>query len=159
MWLSQIVQSILKAVAPTASDSSYPIGWLWIDQVLDRAYLLVDVTAGSATWLEIGAGGGFVIVQGTVTLVGGIATVTGPGLWTIETEAAAATDELDKIVGLNEGEIVLLQPANNARVTMVTPGAFMDLAFDFPLDNVAAKYALISAGSDVCEELYRASNT
>ena len=153
------MKSVLRSVPPTGSDAGFAVPEIWIDAVANRAYILLDVTAGVATWREIGSSGPFYASQGEVTIAGGIVAVTGPGLWTIDTESDDPTDELDKITGLVAGEVVLLQPADNARVTTVTPGAFMDLQFDFPLDNVAAKFALISAGSDVCEELSRASNT
>ena len=159
VWLSSLVTKVLKSLPPTSGDASYSLSKIWIDQAADRAYILLNVTAGVATWREVGGAGPFYASQGEVTIASGIVTVTGPGLWTIDTQSDDATDELDRINGLVAGEVVLLQPADNARVTTVTQGAFMDLQFDFPLDNVAAKFGLISAGSDVCEELSRASNT
>lgn len=44
---------ILAQRAPTTSDIAYPLGQVWVDEVGNDAYMLVDVTAASATWSAI----------------------------------------------------------------------------------------------------------
>ena len=56
---------IIAQRAPTTSDIAYPIGQQWIDEVGDDAYILVDVTAGVATW------------NVTATTPGNVDTLTG----------------------------------------------------------------------------------
>lgn len=41
---------ILAKRAPTAQDTGYPLGQLWLDKTGDDYYGLVDVSAGVATW-------------------------------------------------------------------------------------------------------------
>lgn len=50
-WIG--LEYIYKALAPTAADNGYAVPTLWIDTVANKAYLLVDVTGGVATWLKI----------------------------------------------------------------------------------------------------------
>ena len=57
--LSQVFPApIIAQRAPTTADISYPIGQGWIDEVGDDAYVLVDVTAGTATWVVTAASSG-----------------------------------------------------------------------------------------------------
>ncbi len=57
--LSQVFPApIIAQRAPTSSDIAYPIGQSWIDEVGDDAYILVDVTAASATWVVSAASAG-----------------------------------------------------------------------------------------------------
>lgn len=64
--ISQIFPApIIAARAPTTSDIKYPIGQQWVDTVGDDAYILVDVTAGVATW------------NVTATTPGNVDTLTG----------------------------------------------------------------------------------
>lgn len=44
---------ILAARAPTTSDIQYPIGQLWVNTDHNDGYMLVDVTAATATWALI----------------------------------------------------------------------------------------------------------
>lgn len=41
---------ILSQRVPTTADYKYPIGQVWIDEVGENSYTLVNVTAASATW-------------------------------------------------------------------------------------------------------------
>jgi len=46
---------ILAQRAPTTSDYQYPIGQIWVDEVGDDAYILVDVASNTATWQVMAA--------------------------------------------------------------------------------------------------------
>lgn len=49
--LPDIFPTPIKAQrAPTAADTGYPIGQMWVDQPSDDVYVLTTVTAGAATW-------------------------------------------------------------------------------------------------------------
>ena len=50
------VPYVLKTTAPTPTDDGYSEPTLWLDTSANKAYLLVDNTAGNATWSPIGGG-------------------------------------------------------------------------------------------------------
>lgn len=56
---------VIAQRAPLTTDIRYPIGQQWVDEVGDDAYILVDVTAASATW------------NVTATTPGNVDTLTG----------------------------------------------------------------------------------
>jgi hypothetical protein len=66
----------VQSRTPTSSDWNYPIGKRWIDKLGGQAYFLSSVTSSAgvntANWVFSGG------ASGTVTLVGGTATVTTP---------------------------------------------------------------------------------
>lgn len=87
----------------------------------------------------------------TKTIVAGVATVTGPGEFLIDTEGAAATDDLDKIAGLAAGEVVIIKAANDARTIVLKQGAYLKLGgIDFSLNNAYDVAVLQCVGSDIC---------
>ena len=63
---------------PTGTDIGYTVPTLWLDEVANKAYILVDVTAGVATWSENGAGLGYTAenVANKVTSISGASTDT-----------------------------------------------------------------------------------
>lgn len=96
----------------------------------------------------------------TVTISGGIIALNGPGYYLVETEGAAASDALDKITGLSNGDEVILAAANDAHTVVVTNGTYLLLqnGVNFSLDDLNDKIRLQCRGSDTCDELSRASN-
>jgi len=46
---------IILASSPGASTTGYAVGTVWINSATNRAYILTDVTAGSATWTNFDA--------------------------------------------------------------------------------------------------------
>ena len=91
-----------------------------------------------------------------VTLASNILTVTGPGWYTVTSESGT-TDQLDKITGLSQGDIVMLQPTSTHTIT-VAKGTYLKMQTNFVLDNVYDKITFICEGSDVCSEHPRSSN-
>ena len=67
---------VIQRRAPTSSDWNYPIGKQWVDRLGGQCYFLSSVTSSAgvntANWVFLGG------ASGTVTLVGGTATVTTP---------------------------------------------------------------------------------
>lgn len=96
----------------------------------------------------------------TLTIAGGVVTVTGPGYYLIDTESSAASDDLVQIVGLDDGDEVLLSPANGARTVVVKNGTYMKLqnTYDFQMDSLNDTITLVCIGSDTCKERTRSSN-
>jgi len=118
-----------------------------------------DSNPGTKRWLLFhifGAGAHGSIT--TKTIASGIVTVSGPGCYAIDTESAAASDALDKIVGLAEGEEVIIKPADDTHSVVVTSGTYMKIQANFTMDNQYDSMRLLCLGSDVCIELSRANN-
>jgi len=61
-----------------------------------------------------------------LTIASGVITVTGPGFYEIDTETAAATDDLDTISGGSEGDVAIFKIADDAR----------DVVFKHGTDNL-----------------------
>lgn len=57
-----------------------------------------------------------------LTIASGVITVTGPGFYEVDTEGAAASDDLDTISGGSEGDEIILKIANDARNVVVKHG-------------------------------------
>lgn len=97
-----------------------------------------------------------------VTISGGIITVTNAVInrrfYTIETEGAAATDDLDTINGGNAGEILIIQTASSDRSVIVKDGTSLRIQADFTLNHKTDKIMLVCISSGVWDELTRASN-
>ncbi len=76
---------------------------------------LGDTTLPNPTILNLGS------ADVTLTIAGGVVTVTSSRC-VIETEGAAASDDLDTINGGNIGDIVMVRAANDARTVVVKHG-------------------------------------
>ena len=87
----------------------------------------------------------------------GIATITEPGWYTIDTYGDAASDDLVQISGLSKGDEVILSPENGARTVVIVDGAKIVLNRDmtFTMDNTddCMIFQCIDAGNNICREL------
>ena len=72
----------VKTTAPGAGDdtnSGYVVGDRWVDTTADKEYVVLDVTASAAIWIEVtGYGDGWNYIRKTVTR-GGDTSLTFPG--------------------------------------------------------------------------------
>lgn len=94
--------------------------------------------------LSHGAAGALTIATGTITVT--------KGYHTIDTEAAAATDDLDTINGGAEGDRLVVRAANAARTVVVKDGTGnLKLAGDCSLDNSEDTIELIHDGTNWLE--------
>ena len=93
----------------------------------------------------------------TLTIATGAVTAT--GRWhLIDTEAAAATDDLDTISGTTAGQIYVFQAVNSARDVVFKDGTGnLKMAGDFTADNVEDTITFISNGTNLYE-LARSGN-
>ena len=104
-------------------------------------------------------GGAAFTDRGTAVLVSGVLDASaGPGIYAVDTEGAAATDDLTQITGLAVNEEIVLRMANAAREVTVKQGANMKIQADYPLDTVNSRCKLMSKGSDVMTEITRANS-
>jgi len=96
-----------------------------------------------------------------LTIAAGEITVTGSQKWrfhNIDTEGGIASDNLDKINGGNEGEVILIQAKNSARTVVMKDGVDLKLQADFSLNNIEDKIILVCAAVDRWHEITRANN-
>lgn len=71
-------QPVVAQRAPTTSDIALP-GTVWVDQVGNDAYILIEVVANSATWAAIGSGAAVfdsLTVNGNITQTSGVTSLT-----------------------------------------------------------------------------------
>ena len=119
--------------------------------ILDNLTLIAD---------EIDTKAGYAEPQ-SVTISGGIITLTGDypfRLLTVDTEGAAATDDLDSISGGTVGERVILQSTDNARTVVVKDGTGFPMQADFSLNNTTDKIEFLMIADGIWHELSRRSS-
>lgn len=85
----------------------------------------------------------------TVTISTGAITVTQDIHW-VDTEGAAASDDLTTINGGHDGQILTLRAADAARTVVVKDGSTLRLAGDFTMDNsqdsITLRYYAVDSG-------------
>lgn len=160
---SSISDASLGVWDETSSD------WLARIAAFDGPYKMVVVGPSDVTLLrleEIDASNHRLLVQrasavvevgawqgtgSTLTIATGAVTVTS-GYHLIDTEGAAASDNLDTINGGVTGMRIVLQAANSGRTVVFTEAGNMDLAGgSFSADNVEDTIELIYNGTSWCE--------
>jgi hypothetical protein len=104
--------------------------------------------------------GGFlnIGIETELTIAGGAITAT-QSSHTVDTEADAASDDLDTINGGKDGDLLFIRPNNTAR-TIVAKDATgnMNLAGDFTMDADSDRLTLVNKGGTVWHELSRSNN-
>jgi hypothetical protein len=97
--------------------------------------------------------------ESELTIATGAITVTG-GFHIVDTEADAATDDLDTISGGVTGQQLVITAANSARTVVVKDGTGnLKLAGDMSLDNVEDTITLIYSGvASAWKEISRSDN-
>lgn len=94
------------------------------------------------------------------TIASGAITITQAGRVVVDTESAAATDDLDTISGGEDGDVIIVFGTSAARVVTVKDGTGNlrtagDIALDNPLDNITLLY---SGAGTVWIEIARSNN-
>ncbi|TES88920.1 MAG: hypothetical protein E3J94_07095 [Desulfobacteraceae bacterium] len=92
------------------------------------------------------------------TISSGVITLTGSQkirFITVDSESAAASDDLNTISGGNVGEIAILQAEDNARTVVVKDGTNIKLMGDCSLGDTEKKIALLCVSSGVYHEIAR----
>lgn len=111
------------------------------------------------TNLELGSQAG---ESKSVTIDDGEITVTEGAIlsrfYTVDTEAAAATDDLDVVNGGEAGDRLTIQAASSDRTVVIKNNGVLKTRSDFSLNNVADKIALICISSGVWHQEARSSN-
>lgn len=121
-------------------------------ELRDPYHALVLMYDG-AKWVEPNGNKITVGIEAALTISGGVITVTRPK-HILDTEAAAATDDLDSINGGADGDMVVLVPTSAARVIVVKHGTGNIRLFnglDMPLDATHKQLMLVYDGGLWCE--------
>ncbi len=85
----------------------------------------------------------------TLTIASGVITVS-TSYHKVETQGAAATDDLDTINGGSEGDVLFLSPENNAHTVVVKNGTGnikVGSGADFTMDDIEDAIALVKIGA------------
>lgn len=156
-----------KAIACKAT--SCGIGFLANSASTDARFAFCDASGNTTPFTDSGTGTRVVECAGITaspiskTIAAGVITLTaasynGNQSVVVDTEASAATDDLDTINGSSAGQLVVLSAANSARTVVARDGTGnLRLAGDFSLDNAEDRLILISDGTSLYE-LSRSDN-
>lgn len=138
--LNDIINAFLSSHGGASRPSYAVAGLIWQDTDTDELFLY-DGTND----LLISAGGVRSQLQGTLTIATGAVTPTGPGTFIIDTEASAATDDLDTLTATNmaDGDVIVVMAANSARTVVIKNGTGnIACGADVTLDNVLDRAVL-----------------
>jgi len=115
-----------------------PIFRRWTEQLKQVG----QVSGGSGSW---GA-------AKNVTISGGVLTLTGAGRYAIETESGVASDDVDTINGLVDGDEVILSAQNGAHTVVLKTGTGnMSIKVDTSLDDTVDRVRLMLDGATIIE--------
>lgn len=120
-----------------------------------------DNASGTGAWKKLLPGSAMYGDSVEITLsAGGIAAISSPGIYTIDTNADAATDDLDQITGLTVGDEIVIGPDNDARTVVVKNGANINLCneADFTMNNTKDRITLLCTAAGVVVEKSTRSN-
>lgn len=97
------------------------------------------------------------VVGRDLTIASGVITIT-QGVHLVDTESAAATDDLDTINGGQDGALLVIRAVDSARTVVAKDNTGnLQLAGDFSLDNTEDTLTLLSM-SNVWYEISRSDN-
>jgi len=125
--------------------------------------LVIEDSDDHEAWLlapsVLGLGDGAALAPAKLTLAAGATLTIATGAVTathsrhaIDTEAAAASDDLDTISGGAAGQILIVSAANSSRdVVLKDATGNLRLASDCTLAHVNDRIVLISDGTSFCE--------
>ena len=122
-------------------------------------FTLTVPASGTAALLGVANAGTFILARTDLTIASGAVTAT-RSYHRLDTEGAAATDDLDTINGGTTGHILVIQSNSAARVVVVKHGTgniFLNGMADFSLTGGRDKLALISLGTE-WNEIGRGNN-
>ena len=145
------VQLIESTRAPTTLDAAYPVGTIWVNTSATTIYL----HAGAGVWIQIGGSGESQGDWGTgelKTIAGGVISVEKGKWFKIDTQDAAASDDLDTINGLSAGNEIMISAANDARTVVLKNGTGnLSIRTDISLNEAIDRVRLIHDGTNLVE--------
>lgn len=142
--INAIVNGLLSSHSNASAPSYLLAGTVWLDTDDNRLYMY-----DGTSWLTVSVGGLRSQVQSELTIATGAVIPTGPGTFPVDTEADAATDDLDTITATNvaDGDVVILKAADSARTVVIKDGtgniaSGADVTLDNALDRAVLQYDL-----------------
>ena len=137
------------------SDDEDKLDKITVDGAEEGQALIFDSEGNAAPQTISGDGSGDMGAWGAsseVTLVSGVAALSGEGYYTIDTESDDATDDLTQITGLADGDEVVIAAEHNDRTVTVKAGTYFYIVADFTLNNTRDRMTLQCIGSNICVE-------
>jgi hypothetical protein len=104
---------------------------------------------------------GLLLPDVDVTIVSGVITVSdGPSHYLVDTEGAAASDDLTKVLGMQAGEIFSMSAKDDARTVVIKNGTYFKTAggLDCTLSDSLYEILFRMGSGNVAYELGRSSN-
>lgn len=126
------------------------------DRILDSTRNAISLVWDGTTWNELSYSNNNYQLE-TKTIVSGAIDAPNENFVLVDTEGAAATDDLDTINGGFVGQILTLRAANSARDVVFKDGSNLRLAGDFTADNTDDTITLVKSAS-VWYEIARSNN-
>lgn len=124
---------------PATTDIEHPIGQVWIDTANSTFWVLVDVAAGVATWVNATTAGGIMTITGNSGgaespsagnfNILGTGSITSVGTANTETVQLTGLTNHNVLVGAGTATITKVAPSATAGVPLVSAGAAADPAF------------------------------
>jgi hypothetical protein len=116
------------------------------DRILDSTRNAISLVWDGTTWNELSYSNNNYQLE-TKTIASGAIDAPNENFVLVDTEAAAATDDLDTINGGFVGQILTLRAANSARDIVFKDGSNLRLAGDFTADNTDDTITLVKSPS------------
>jgi len=116
--------------------------------------------SGNTGWIALlSRSKSILTVGGALTIAAGVVTITN-SIHAIDTEAAAATDDLDTISGGTTGQLLVLSADNSARDVVLKDGTGnLRLSADFTMTHIQDRIVLVYDGiASAWHELCRSDN-
>lgn len=92
----------------------------------------------------------------SVSIVGGILTLTSGGSYVVSAEAGVA-DDIDQIAGLSIGDEVTISPASGHTI-VVKDGASLQIRANFTMDGEYDNMKLLCVADGICRQSARNAN-
>ena len=87
-----------------------------------------------------------------VTISGGVLTLTGAGRYAVETESGAASDDVDTINGLNDGDEIILSAQDGSHTVVLKNGTGnLSIKVDTSLNDTVDRVRLMKDGTTIIE--------
>lgn len=154
--LNAIINAFLSLHGGAARPAYAVAGLIWTDTDTGEVFLF-----DGASDLLASVGGLRSQNHGELTIATGVVTTTGPGTFSVDTEADAASDDLDTITATNmsDGDVVILKAADSTRTVVIKNGTGnINCGADVTLDN-ALDRAMLQWDSAATAWVLLASNS
>jgi len=139
------------------------IYFYWLDSIAAGAendpYIIVpDANPGTKNWELKTCIDQTQSIFKEVTIASGVLTLTGPGNYHVDTESDDASDTIESVAGLAEGERAILVPESDARTVIVENNAVVKLQdIDFTMQSQYDAIEVQGLGGGVVRECWRSS--